>query len=146
MEERRETSAAPDAWCAWNPLDPAFRDDPHPPLRRLRELPALLQQLESPRLADSAGALRELARHRLRRGELAREIATNTAPLSVAVSKKLLWESYGLSPEDVERKETALHHHLMGRPDALEGVMAYLERRPPEWRGSVAHDFPDWPE
>ncbi len=38
MEERRETSAAPDVWCGWNPLDPAFRDDPHPALRRLREL------------------------------------------------------------------------------------------------------------
>ncbi len=38
MEERREISAAPDAWGGSNPLDPAFRDDPYPALRRLREL------------------------------------------------------------------------------------------------------------
>ena len=54
----------------------------------------------------------------------AREIAEQTAPLSVAVTKKLLWESSSLGPKAVERYETDLHHHLMGRPDAVEGVMA----------------------
>ena len=78
---------------------------------------------------------------------IARDIATNTAPLSVAVTKKLLWESGGLSPAEIERRETALHHHLMGRADAIEGVQAYLERRPPEWKLSVTKDWPkDWPE
>jgi enoyl-CoA hydratase/carnithine racemase len=78
--------------------------------------------------------------------EIARDIAQHTAPLSVAVSKRLLWESSGLSAADVERKETALHHHLMRRPDAIEGVMAYVERREPAWTGSVADDFPEWPD
>ena len=42
--------------------------------------------------------------------------------------------------------ETVLHHHLMGSPDAKEGVMAFLERRAPQWQGSVADDWPDeWP-
>jgi len=77
--------------------------------------------------------------------EVARDIATHTAPLSVAVSKRLLWESMELSPEEVEAKETALHHHLMAHPDAGEGVLAYLEKRPPRWSGSVAREFPDWP-
>ncbi len=77
--------------------------------------------------------------------ELARDIAVNTAPLSVAIAKRLLWESPTLTPADVGRKETELHHHLMGRADALEGVMAYLERRPPRWKLSVNHDWPDWP-
>ncbi len=76
---------------------------------------------------------------------LAREIATRTAPLSVAISKRLLWESPGLSPAEVGRKETLLHHHLMGRADAAEGVMAFLERRDPRWTGSVEGDWPDWP-
>ena len=40
-----------------------------------------------------------------------------------SVTKRLLWESGSLSAADVERKETALHHHLMGRPDAREGVI-----------------------
>jgi enoyl-CoA hydratase/carnithine racemase len=77
---------------------------------------------------------------------LAREIALHAAPLSVAVTKRLLWESGALSPADVERKETALHHHLMGRADAIEGVMAYLERRAPDWKLSVSRGWPDWPE
>jgi enoyl-CoA hydratase/carnithine racemase len=77
---------------------------------------------------------------------LAREIAQNTAPLSVAVSKKLLWESSRLSWIDVGRKETDLHVHLMSRPDAIEGPMAFLERREPRWKLRVSSDWPDWPE
>ncbi len=77
---------------------------------------------------------------------IARDIAENAAPLSVAVTKRLLWESAALAPADVERKETALHRHLMGREDAIEGVRAWLERRRPAWKLSVARDWPDWPE
>ena len=77
--------------------------------------------------------------------DIARDIADNTAPLSVAVTKRLLWESFGLSAEDVERRETDLHHHLMGKPDAMEGPVAYVERRPPRWTGSVKDDWPPWP-
>ena len=75
----------------------------------------------------------------------AHEIAVQTAPLSVAVTKKLLWQSSALGPEEVERYETQLHHHLMGRPDAVEGVMAFLERRTPNWASSVTEDWPQWP-
>lgn len=77
---------------------------------------------------------------------LAREMAVETAPLSVAVTKRLLWESAELGPEAIERKETALHHHLMGRADAIEGMVAFLERRPPRWSLSPTRDWPDWPE
>jgi enoyl-CoA hydratase/carnithine racemase len=77
--------------------------------------------------------------------EIARDIADNTAPLSVAVTKRLLWESFGLSAAEVERRETELHHHLMGKPDAIEGPVAYVDGRPPRWRGSVTKDWPPWP-
>ena len=78
--------------------------------------------------------------------EIARDIAANTAPLSVAFCKRLLWESQPLSHEEVGRKETALHHLVMGQPDALEGVMAFLERRAPEWKLRVGRDWPiEWP-
>jgi len=33
----------------------------------------------------------------------------------------------------------------MGRADAIEGVMAWLERRTPEWKLSVNDDWPEWP-
>ena len=69
--------------------------------------------------------------------ELARDIAVNTAPLSVAASKRLLWETWSLTPEEVERRETEDHHVLMAHPDAREGVVAFLERRPPNWQGTL---------
>lgn len=78
--------------------------------------------------------------------ELARDIAANVAPLSAAISKRLLWESLGRTPAEVERLETELHHHVMGRDDAREGVTAFLERRPPAWTSRVSTDWPDeWP-
>ncbi|MDE0887465.1 MAG: enoyl-CoA hydratase-related protein [Myxococcota bacterium] len=77
---------------------------------------------------------------------VAREIAEKTAPISVAVTKKLLWQSSSLGPDEVEHYETQLHHHLMGLPDAAEGVMAFLERRPPRWTGNLSEDWPEWPD
>jgi enoyl-CoA hydratase/carnithine racemase len=77
--------------------------------------------------------------------EIARDIAINTAPLSVAVSKRLLWESLTLTWSEVGHKETQLHHHLMGRADAVEGPMAWIERRTPRWKLGVKKDWPDWP-
>jgi enoyl-CoA hydratase/carnithine racemase len=77
---------------------------------------------------------------------IARDIAVNTAPLSVAITKRLLWESSQLDATAIERKETALHHHLMARADAIEGVVAYLERRAPAWKLSASRDWPAWPE
>jgi enoyl-CoA hydratase/carnithine racemase len=79
--------------------------------------------------------------------EIARDIATNVAPLSAALCKRLLWEAHAMSREEVGRKETALHHVVMGRPDAVEGVMSFLERRTPRWQLRVGKDWPDeWPE
>ena len=74
---------------------------------------------------------------------MAHDIATHCAPLSVALSKRLLWESRGLTREEVGARETAYHHLVMGRPDALEGVMSFLERRPPRWALAVPRDWPD---
>ena len=78
--------------------------------------------------------------------ELARDSAIYAAPLSVAVSKRLLWESSELSAEQVEHRETELHKHIMPRADAVEGPMAHIERRVPNWSLRVSKDWPDWPE
>jgi len=75
--------------------------------------------------------------------DIAHDIATNVAPMSAALSKRLLWSSWGLDPAGVERAETAMHHVIMGRPDAREGVMAFLERRDPQWTASVNDEWPD---
>ncbi|MBU6328777.1 MAG: enoyl-CoA hydratase/isomerase family protein [Acidobacteria bacterium] len=78
--------------------------------------------------------------------EVAHDMAINTAPVSVAVTKRLLWGSFALDPAQIDRAETELHHHVMGEPDAREGVMAFLERREPRWSMTVTDDWPDtWP-
>jgi enoyl-CoA hydratase/carnithine racemase len=68
--------------------------------------------------------------------EMAHDIATNTAPMSVAASKRLLWDSFDLDRAAVGRRETEIHRAVMGHDDAKEGVRAYLARRSPQWSGS----------
>jgi enoyl-CoA hydratase/carnithine racemase len=74
--------------------------------------------------------------------ELARDIARNTAPLSVALSKRLLWSDPPLTAVETDRLETAMHRVVMGKADAKEGVMAFLERRDPDWTLSPTKDWP----
>lgn len=78
--------------------------------------------------------------------EIARDVAVNAAPVSVAASKRLLWESALLSAEEVDRKETELHVHLMARADAIEGPVAFAQKRVPDWKLRVSRDWPEWPE
>jgi enoyl-CoA hydratase/carnithine racemase len=66
---------------------------------------------------------------------LAADIATNTAPMSVAASKRLLWNAFDLDHAAVGARETEIHLALMGHDDAAEGVRAHLERRAPRWSG-----------
>lgn len=73
---------------------------------------------------------------------LARDIATNVAPMSAALSKRLLWASWQMDRAAVERAETEAHLAIMGKPDAREGVMAFLARRDPVWSGSISRDWP----
>ena len=69
---------------------------------------------------------------------LAREIAANTAPLSVAYSKEILWRTWDSTAAQIEALESAAHRPVMRHPDAREGVMAFVERRAAQWQGSVA--------
>ncbi|RAV18261.1 crotonase [Mycolicibacterium sp. GF69] len=68
--------------------------------------------------------------------EFARDIAVNTAPMSVAASKRLLWDSFDLDRAAVGQRETEIHLRLMGHDDAKEGVRAFMQRRPPSWTGN----------
>lgn len=65
----------------------------------------------------------------------ARDIAEHCAPVSVALSKRLLWQD----PDQptAERLETRYHLVVMGGDDAREGPRAWMERRPPRWTATV---------
>jgi enoyl-CoA hydratase/carnithine racemase len=76
--------------------------------------------------------------------EYAHDIADNTAPLGVAVTKRLIHELNGsaVRPDAIAR-ETKLIWWLGGRPDATEGVMARVEKRAPKWSDSKQTAWPD---
>ncbi len=61
----------------------------------------------------------------------------------MAVSKRLLWMS-SPTPEEINALERDLHLHLMGTADSREGVMAFMEKRDPEWSLRVGTDWPEW--
>ena len=63
--------------------------------------------------------------------DVARDVAVNVSPTSLAHSKQILWA--GLPLAETEARETEAHHRLMKHPDAVEGPAAWRERRPPEW-------------
>jgi enoyl-CoA hydratase/carnithine racemase len=67
--------------------------------------------------------------------ELARDIAVNAAPASVAASKRLLWDSFDLDRAGVGARETEIHLALMRHDDAKEGVRAFQQGRAPNWSG-----------
>jgi enoyl-CoA hydratase/carnithine racemase len=80
--------------------------------------------------------------------EMARDIAVNVAPMSAALSKRLLWDSaiHNYTPRQVASLETQLHHRVMGTADAREGVAAFVDRRPPRFGSRVSRDWKALPE
>ena len=75
---------------------------------------------------------------------LAREIAENTSPVSVALSRRMLWRMLG-APHPMEAHRVDSRAILaMGRsPDAKEGVTSFLEKRPAAFPLRVSTDVPD---
>jgi enoyl-CoA hydratase/carnithine racemase len=73
---------------------------------------------------------------------VAHDIAANTAPVSVAVSKRLLWDAMDKSIPDVLALENRLFPKVTALPDAREGIAAFVQKRSPAWSGRVSTDLP----
>ena len=73
--------------------------------------------------------------------EMAVDISRNTAPASVAVSKRLLWRGLTASVEDMMRREGPIFAWLGNQADAREGVTSFVEKREPRWSMST-RDLP----
>ncbi len=77
--------------------------------------------------------------------ELATEIATHAAPVSIALTKRMLWQF--LAENDLEKVEQ-INHAYFGwtgtQPDCHEGIVSFMEKRPPRWTMRVSKDMPDF--
>lgn len=60
-----------------------------------------------------------------------------TAPASVAITKRLLWQGLDISMRDMLKKEGPLFAWAGNQPDAREGVMSFVEKRDPAWQMSA---------
>jgi enoyl-CoA hydratase/carnithine racemase len=77
--------------------------------------------------------------------ELARELITRTAPVSVAVIRQLLYRMSPLeSPFPVQRLDSRLIAGCAASPDAIEGIVSFLQKRDPEWTGTIGNDLPPY--
>ena len=76
---------------------------------------------------------------------LATEIATNSAPVSVALTRQLMWRGLVADhPMEAHRIDSPGVTTTGSGADAREGITAFFEKRPPEWRQQVPGDLPDW--
>lgn len=75
--------------------------------------------------------------------ERAREFK-KTAPVSVAIAKRLLWQGLTASIPQMDAREFDLFQWVCRQPDAVEGILSFLEKRDPDWKMSATKDLPDF--
>ncbi len=79
-----------------------------------------------------------------RANDIASEIAVHAAPVSVAVTRQLLWKGLTFDhPMQSHRADSRAIQGLGKLADAREGVTSFLEKRDPEWTLAPSRDTPD---
>jgi len=76
---------------------------------------------------------------------LASEIADNTAPVSVAMTRQMLWRMLGADdPMEAHKIDSRAIRSRGASADAREGVTSFLEKRPAKFPGKVSADMPSF--
>ena len=75
--------------------------------------------------------------------KLAQEIIDNTSPVSVALTRQMLWKMLGADhPMEAHKVDSRLIYELGKAEDAKEGVKSFLEKRSPKFPSKVSRDMP----
>ncbi len=75
---------------------------------------------------------------------LAREIAENTAPVSVALARQLMWRMLGAEHPMLAHRADSRGMFARGQSaDAVEGITAFLEKRPASFPDRVSDGLPE---
>lgn len=75
---------------------------------------------------------------------LAADLAANTSPAAVALTKRMFYRYLESGDRLASRvEELELFGWMARQPDAAEGVRAFLDKRPPEWPSVSVGDLPE---
>ncbi|MDE1947949.1 MAG: crotonase/enoyl-CoA hydratase family protein [Burkholderiales bacterium] len=76
---------------------------------------------------------------------LAHEIADHAAPVSVALTRQMMWRMLGAEhPMQAHRIDSRAIYARGAMADAKEGVSSFLEKRTPHFVDSVSRDMPEF--
>ncbi len=98
--------------------------------------------------ALKAGLVSEVVDHEellSRAKAIAREIIENTAPVSIALTRQMLWRGLTMDhPMEAHRIDSRGLYARGASADAREGVASFLEKRPPHFPQKVSDDMPSY--
>ena len=76
---------------------------------------------------------------------IAREIVENTAPVSVALTRQMLWRSFAQThPMEAHRLDSRAIYARGRSRDAVEGIASFLEKRTAVYPDKVSDAMPDF--
>src|SRR6185295_4991541 len=77
---------------------------------------------------------------------LARSFIDNTAPVSVALIRQMMWRMLGAShPMAAHRIDSRAMFDRGRSADVKEGIASFLEKRPARFTGAVSGSLPELP-
>ncbi|MDA9637028.1 crotonase/enoyl-CoA hydratase family protein [SAR86 cluster bacterium] len=77
--------------------------------------------------------------------EIAKEFTAESSQISIALTRQLLWRMLGADdPMEAHKIDSRAVFELGKSGEAMEGVMSFLEKRPPEFPGKISKDMPSF--